>query len=308
MTEYTVTEWETSAPDGTRYRGRVEYDQLAAEGFADSPRDDDGNVAEIVTWGHDRTGIGDRGLTAGEQMALEYGGWAGLTRHLTRAGALVILPLSGIAHSGISVWIAARPNETSPFDSAGWDSGQWGFVQVTRARWVELMADTDPMAPAATELTIGMGRIAATVPAAESAARSEVETYAAYLRGEIYGWVVERAVTVSTHRIVTWGSAGYREDGSRTEDWELVESCGGYIGEPEYAESEARATITLLTVPNHTYAPLPESERGKPDTYSAGARCATCRLYRDAGLHRAENGAPSAPVAVETAENDGRAN
>lgn len=52
--------------------------------------------------------------------------------------------------------------------------------------------------------------------------RQEVETYDQYLRGEVFSWLIE--------------------DG----DGNVLESCGGYIGESDYALSEARATVEHL--------------------------------------------------------------
>lgn len=54
------------------------------------------------------------------------------------------------------------------------------------------------------------------------ALRQEVEIYAAWLRGEVYWWCV------------------------RNDEDELMDSCGGYVGEDEYARQEANASAEAL--------------------------------------------------------------
>lgn len=153
------------------------------------------HVSELVTWRHDRTGVGDRGLTDEEDRAMQDGGYRLLVRYLRMAHkALCVLPVSGIDHSGQSVWVASRPGETSPFDSAGWDSGQWGFVWVSAAA-----AETAGIDP----------------KDAETVARAEVAEYNDLLTGNVYGYTVERrGETLGS----VWGyvgdlnASGIRED------------------------------------------------------------------------------------------------
>ena len=287
---------EATAPDGTRYRAIVEHDDSWS---VDDLRSE--TPAEIVTWQFDtgsRHGIGDRGPTDDELTALEHGGWAGLVRHVARNGGLVCLPVSGISHSGESIWIASTPGETSPFDTAGWDSGQWGFVTVSRDRWRDdykvciahpgahdhvvtaeygpckygRTAESDARADAdAIELIEYTGtmrgplwgnKVSMMLPRAECIARGAVAEYDAILTGDVYGYRVER---LETWQRVKRGAHGgvilsSVEDGKRLyptaddqrEEWETVDSCGGFVGESQYCEDEARSALQSVVAADGT--------------------------------------------------------
>jgi hypothetical protein len=51
---------------------------------------------------------------------------------------------------------------------------------------------------------------------------NEVSEYDSYLRGDVFTWIIEDA------------------------DGKVLESCGGYVGEPDYALSEARGAVEYL--------------------------------------------------------------
>lgn len=174
-------------------------------------------LSEIVTWSYDRNGIGDRGLNGQEQEAMERGGKALLARYLrTACGALCVLPLSGIDHSGQSVRVAGSWRETSPFDTAGWDSGNWGFVVVFRSRADELGI---PGAKGGVKLPFTWAHDGKTVTietieqSAEEQARAEVEELNDVMTGNVYGYRISRT----------------GPDGALVEE----DSCWGFVGDPE---------------------------------------------------------------------------
>lgn len=104
----------------------------------------------------------------------------------------VILPLYLYDHSGITM-------STKPF-SCPWDSGQVGFIYAKRG--AEDMIDEQ----------------------LERYLKGEVDTYDAYISGEVYGFVLERAVPFKKERV----------DGKVTEDvdWDEVDSCWGFYRDP----------------------------------------------------------------------------
>jgi len=104
----------------------------------------------------------------------------------------VILPLYLYDHSGITI-------STSPF-SCPWDSGRVGFIYAKRGA-----EDT-------------------TDERLERYLKGEVDTYDAYISGEVYGFVLERAVPFKKER----------GDGKVTEgvDWDEECSCWGFYRDP----------------------------------------------------------------------------
>ena len=94
----------------------------------------------------------------------------------------VALPIFMYDHSGITI-------RTTPFDCP-WDSGQIGWIYCDAERLREDFAgDRDR---------------------AEESLRTDVAVYDAYLRGAVYGFIVEE------------------RDG---DDWEHVDSCWGFYGD-----------------------------------------------------------------------------
>lgn len=107
-------------------------------------------------------------------------------------GATVILPLGLIDHSGISMYVGAGAH---PHDPGGWDSGQVGVIfDTTETR--EQLQDT-------------------TREEIEKQLRAEVDTYAEYLRGEVYCYTVTGP------------------------DGEHIDSCGGFLGDLEDVTAQA---------------------------------------------------------------------
>ncbi len=159
----------------------------------------------------------ERGFERGKPLSLEY-----LTRpinhndvpdvigdHLKNmrdailAAYIVELPLFLYDHSGITM-------NTSGFHCP-WDSGQVGFIYCTLAdavNWFLVPRD----ATWATKVRWGADRRIALCEAAEECLRSEVELYDTFIRGDVWGFVVEKRC----------GSCG---------SWEQEDSCWGYYGQ-----------------------------------------------------------------------------
>ena len=99
----------------------------------------------------------------------------------------IILPLHLYDHSGITM-------NTGGF-SCPWDSGQVGYIYCTKERaiaeWGEDCLDR-----------------------AEDYLRSEVEVYDQYLRGDVYGFIVEET----------------EDEDNDTAVWEQTDSCWGFFG------------------------------------------------------------------------------
>lgn len=178
--------------------------------FAD-PRDCD-NLGTMVCWHPDYI-LGDAQLGGSggavdnlfttENGRSDFSGMEAVERYLSFTGALCIMPLYLLDHSGLSI----RAGSPSPFDSPkvradhrgaamGFDTTMVGFIYTTRERIAELCGDA--------ELDI------------QEALNAEVKEYNSWLSGEVYYYVVE------------------------DEDGEILDSCGGFIGS-DHVMSEARA-------------------------------------------------------------------
>lgn len=178
---------------------------LYQDEYPSDPRKDYDHLGVMVCL-HRRYDLGDRQkLTGGEEAALEHGGWDALVKHLTRRGAVCVLELGLIDHSGLSMYVGGGSHWS---DSGGWDSGTVGFIYATRARCDELGVDPD----LEVETTIKLGPIAiacspTTMRNVEAQLRAEVSEYDSYLRGDVYGYEV-----VNDEGLVLdscWGFYGY---------------------------------------------------------------------------------------------------
>ena len=119
-----------------------------------------------------------------------------------RDGSLIGLPVYAYVHSGSTI-------RTYPFDCP-WDSGQSGLVYCTKEKAIE-----------------EFGKKVLTTKAREmalSCLRSEVEAFDQYLRGDVYGVIVERVKR--------------DEDGDEV-GTEVLASCWGFYG-LDYALEEAK--------------------------------------------------------------------
>lgn len=141
------------------------------------------NLGTMVHW-HRRSEVGD------ERISVESTGCESLDELVEyfkrERGATVVLPVYLYDHSGMTV-------NTTGF-SCPWDSGQVGFI-----------FDTPE----------GVERCGTPPELIEECLRGEVAAFDQWLRGDVYGYVVER-------------------------DGEHVDSCWGFFGE-EYVKEEANA-------------------------------------------------------------------
>jgi len=184
---------------------RIEPDELSGD-----PREAFDHFSTLACW-HRRANLGDRQPTEAETDALsrgmlrdrngrvldETGGFYVLARYLRRyEGAVYVAPLGLYEHSGMTMWLGGG---TSPFDAQGWDSGTVGFVYVTNA-------DLD---------RCGRDPVLSPEEQAKRIAEQEVEEYDQYLRGDVWGYIVE------------------------DERGEHLDSCWGFYGR-EWAEQEAK--------------------------------------------------------------------
>jgi hypothetical protein len=128
----------------------------------------------------------DNGVLNGGES---FKSWGEVKKALEDNGALNILPLYMYDHSGITI-------STTPF-SCRWDSGQIGFIYTTKEK-IKLM-DTPK------------NRI-------EKCLIGEVRVYDEYLRGEVYGFVLEERKHCDT--------CGHTE-------WTEIDSCWGFYGDFE---------------------------------------------------------------------------
>lgn len=154
----------------------------------ESPREWD-NLGKMVCF-HRRYDLGDKhDLTVEDAKAL------------TKRDDIISLPLFLLDHSGITM-------NTGGFrhcDPQGWDSGQVGFIYVDRDKVKEEYH--------VKQIRQGVRQ------KVYSVLQGEVEAYDKYLRGDVYGFVIEDA------------------------DGEQLDSCWGYYDEIENTIKECQATI-----------------------------------------------------------------
>jgi hypothetical protein len=132
--------------------------------------------------------------------------WQGIEDHLRKElGAVVVLPLYLLDHSGITM-----STDSSGFracDPAGWDCGQVGFIYATReavlANFMKKRLTKSLLEQAAAVLV------------------SEVEVYDQYLRGDVWGFILE------------------------DDQGNVVDSLWGMFGY-DYAKQEAEEALTAM--------------------------------------------------------------
>jgi len=148
---------------------------------AEDPRNWD-NLGTMVCW-HSRYRLGDdHDLNSPDDFNMSSEDYA------------IVLPLYLYDHSGITI-------STQPF-SCRWDSGQIGWIYVTKAKLRE---------------DYGVKRITAKVlEQAEACLLAEVETYDLFIRGEVYGFILEERENCQ--------DCGHDE-------WNHADSCFGFYGD-----------------------------------------------------------------------------
>lgn len=160
--------------------------------YPESPRNWD-NLSQMVCF-HKRYKLGDDHSYDCE----DFNNWSDLQARIGEDNDLaVILPLYLLDHSGITI-------STKPF-SCPWDSGQVGFVFVTKQK----MRENWNLVPDA-EVTAFIGQAIKTLIA-------EVETYDQYLRGDVFGYVHKDAN--GKHLDSCWGFFGDIETSGMLENF-----------------------------------------------------------------------------------------
>lgn len=170
--------------------------------YAD-PRGDT-QLGIMYCW-HPNYVLGDEQFTQSDHSSIEA-----VYKYLVRERkATVVIPLFLLDHSGISIQTGTPIEKLTPEsvraadrfigDSAGWDTSWVGFIFTNEEKRKEVGAPR-----AHTELIRQL--------------EAEVEEYDLYLRGEVYGYVIEDA------------------------DGDNVDSCWGFLGY-EYIEAEAKEAI-----------------------------------------------------------------
>lgn len=152
-----------------------------------NPRDND-NLGVMVCW-HRSYKLGDDPNEFSSPQ--DFQEWADSKEG--KAAIALILPLYLYDHSGITM-------NTSGF-SCSWDSGQVGYIYITR----ETIRKEYSVKRISKQL---LERVRGYLV-------SEVEEYDSFLRGEVYGYIVENA------------------------DGDHLDSCWGFIGDIKYVKEEA---------------------------------------------------------------------
>jgi hypothetical protein len=153
--------------------------KVVHDSSAESPREWD-NLGKMICF-HNRYDLGDKH----NYNADDYSGWEEMKQAIIKEeNPAVILPLYMYDHSGISI-------STSPF-SCRWDSGQIGFVLVSKKQALEEFGGVRVSSKKKVKI--------------ESIIEAEVETYTKYVEGEVYGFQIV------------------------DEDDEVIDSCYGFYG------------------------------------------------------------------------------
>ena len=196
--------------DGNKYTLRVEQDDMAY-----SPRDWD-NVSTMICW-HRHYNLGDKhdyddsfefllgvarevGIYTDEMEDMSN---EEIMTELRKDDSVCIIPLNLYDHSGISI----STSNGYPYNDR-WDAGCVGYAYITKKKAMEELYVTDETWRARARERID----------------AEVEDYDKYLRGDVYGYILEKEVVVE-EKCPCCGKVikTYTE-------MEEVDSCWGYYG------------------------------------------------------------------------------
>jgi hypothetical protein len=123
----------------------------------------------------------------------------------------ISLPLYLYDHSGISI-------STTPFTGraqhAEWDSGQVGYIIVSLSKVREEYGIKKVSKKVREQVLLNL--------------EAEVKEYDQYLKGEVYGYVIKEHIVC---------------DSCEHDDEKEIDSCWGFIGEPEDVLIEARGVV-----------------------------------------------------------------
>jgi hypothetical protein len=163
----------------TRKRIRIVQDR-----DGEGPREYD-NLGTMVCW-HRRYNLGDEQPKIPPSEYME-----------SVPKGSIVLPLYLFDHSGITM-------STTPFNDP-WDSGQVGFIYIS---------------PDKIRKEYSVKRITPKLRTdIEGYLRSEVEVYDQFLRGEVYGYILEEAEIDEDF-----------DDEDEEIEWEEIDSCWGFYG------------------------------------------------------------------------------
>jgi len=178
-----------------------------------NPRDKEyQDLCDMFICFHKRYQIGDKH----DYKSEDYSGWDEMEKQIIKdLDPLEIRPLYLYDHSGITI-------SSNPF-SCPWDSGQIGFVLITKKSARE---------------TCMVKRISKkTREWAKKCLDGSIEELDSYLRGECYGYVIKTKPT------------------DEDEEGEELESCWGFGGDIKYVREEATNLAKVIKIP-----PKPQKE------------------------------------------------
>lgn len=185
--------------------------EIHIDGDPFSPRDDD-NTSTMVCF-HKRYNLGDKH----SYNEKDYASWGELYDAIEADDKpILIRPLYMYDHSGLAFRMGTGFND---IDSGGWDWGQVGWIYVSKDSFDA-------------ERPVLSGVMPQTETEEETLARclklmeSELETYAQYVNGEVYGFVISK-IEVCSH------GDEHREE---------IDSCWGFYGQ-DYCLQEALACL-----------------------------------------------------------------
>lgn len=173
---------------GDNLRVRIEYDT-----DVEMPEDD---IFQITYRASSRYTLGTEGISDERKDEIERG---------LADGSLIGWPVFAYVHSGSTIRMA----ETNPFHCP-WDSGQSGVVYAKREDVLKEWGNK--------RLT------KAVIAKAQAYAKGVVETFASYLEGDVYGYIVERTRVNADDDVVVE---------------KTLDSCWGFYG-LDYAKGEGK--------------------------------------------------------------------
>jgi len=169
--------------------------KIEIDNYPLNPRTEWDNATHMAFF-HNRYTLGDSDVPFNSD---DFDSWEKIKKHIKNHLDAVCLPVYIYDHGGVSI-------STTPF-SCRWDSGQIGFVYMTR----------DEIRKA-----YGVKRITkAVLEKAYTLMQAEIDVYDAYLRGDVYGYIIED------------------EDGNE------VSSCWGFYGY-DYCQQAGQAELDQL--------------------------------------------------------------
>ena len=180
---------------GDIYRLKIEYDDMPL-----NPRTDyDGNLCTIFSQ-RGNWDIGDSEFSyTRDEAPKKYEEF----KNRQDKGEILMLPVYMYDHSGQTISLGDFHDR--------YDSGVCGYAFVEKKRIFEKYPD-------ATEENWK--------EKAYKAIQVEIDIYDKYIKGETYAWLLEKAEETEHKRV----SDGYTWT---TVEWEVEDSCGGYLGDPE---------------------------------------------------------------------------